>query len=152
MALEGLREALADSSKACQETTLATAIALSSYRIISGDVSAWRIHLGGARDIILHRHQTGNLHPVHNTITAFLLKWFAHLYVIAGASGHTHKKHNYDSAVSLIEEVIETNLPNRSSEFDTFTGFTSHLFPLLLRIGKLAQQEYVATQKGSDDY
>jgi hypothetical protein len=147
MTLEGLRKALAVPSEASQDTTLATAIALSSYNIISSDVAYWRVHLGGAREIILHRRRTGTLPTQESNITAFLLKWFAYLDVIAGASGLTLKEHNYDSAVSLIEDVTENPRVDswEPSKFDTFTGFTARLLPLLLRIGKLAHQQRVAS-------
>jgi Fungal specific transcription factor domain len=152
MTLAGLRKALANPSEASQETTLATAIALSSYNIISSDVALWRVHLGGAREIILHRRRTGSLNHRDNSITAFLLKWFAYLDVIAGASGLTLKEHNYDSAVSLIEDVTETHRADswEPSKFDTFTGFTSRLLPLLLRIGKLAHDQRVAALDNID--
>jgi hypothetical protein len=145
--LGGLRKALDNPSEASQDTTLATAIALSSYNIISSDVSHWRMHLDGAREIILHRRRTAN-RPLHeSSIRVFLFKWFAYLDVIAGASGLTLKEHNYDSAVSLIEDVTENHRTEswEPSKFDTFTGFTSRLLPLLLRIGKLAHQKRVAS-------
>jgi hypothetical protein len=145
--LQGLRKALDNPSEASQDTTLATAIALSSYNIISSDVSTWRMHLDGAREIILHRRRTEN-RPLHeNSIRSFLFKWFAYLDVIAGASGLTLKAQNYDSAVSLIEDVTENHRTEswEPSKFDTFTGFTSRLLPLLLRIGKLAHQKRVAS-------
>jgi hypothetical protein len=152
MTLVGLRKALENPSEASQETTLATAIALSSYNIISSDVALWRVHLGGAREIILLRRRTGSLNHRENSITAFLLKWFAYLDVIAGASGRTLKEHNYDSAVSLIEDVTETPRTDswERSKFDTFTGFTSRLLPLLLRIGKLVQDQRVAPRNNID--
>jgi hypothetical protein len=148
--LEGLRRALDDSTEASEDTTLATAIALSSYNIISADVSHWRMHLDGARDIILHRRATRPLHE--NSIGTFLSKWFAYLDVIAGASGLTLKEHNYESAVSLIEDVTETHRTEswEPSKFDTFTGFTSRLLPLLLRIGKLAHQKRVGSHTNLD--
>jgi len=152
MTLGGLRKALANPTEASQDTTLATAIALSSYNIISSDVTTWRIHLDGAREIILHRRRTGTLPARESSITAFLLKWFAYLDVIAGASGLTLKEHNYDSAVSLIEDVTDDHRTEHwePSKFDTFTGFTSRLLPLLLRIGKLAQQKRVAAHNNID--
>ena len=148
--LEGLRRALDDPTEASQDTTLATAIALSSYNIISSDVSHWRMHLDGARDIILHRRATRPIHE--NSVTTFLSKWFAYLDVIAGASGLTLKEHNYESAVSLIEDVTETHRPEswEPPKFDTFTGFTSRLLPLLLRIGKLAHQKRLAARINID--
>jgi Fungal specific transcription factor domain len=150
--LEGLRKALADPSEASQDTTLATAIALSSYNIISSDVSHWRMHLDGAREIILHRRRTGTRPFRESSIRTFLSKWFAYLDVIAGASGLTLKEHNYDSAVALIEDVTEN--PRKESwepsKFDTFTGFTSRLLPLLLRIGKLAHQKRFSAQMNID--
>lgn len=148
--LEGLRKALDDATEASQDTTLATAIALSSYNIISSDVSYWRMHLDGARDIILHRRATRPLHE--SSIATFLSKWFAYLDVIAGASGLTLKEHNYESAVSLIEDVTQTHRTEswEPSKFDTFTGFTSRLLPLLLRIGKLAHQKRVGAHLNLD--
>jgi len=145
--LGGLRKALDDPSEASQDTTLATAIALSSYNIISSDVTHWRMHLDGAREIILHRRRTASRPFYESSIRAFLSKWFAYLDVIAGTSGLTLKEHNYDSAVSLIEDVSENRRTEswEPSKFDTFTGFTSRLLPLLLRIGKLAHQKRVAS-------
>jgi hypothetical protein len=108
------------------------------------------MHLDGARDIILHRRATRPLHE--SSIATFLSKWFAYLDVIAGASGLTLKEHNYESAVSLIEDVTETHRTEswEPSKFDTFTGFTSRLLPLLLRIGKLAHQKRVGAHLNRD--
>ena len=150
--LEGLRKALDDPTEASQDTSLATAIALSSYNIISADVSHWRMHLDGAREIILHRRRTAT-RPFHeSSVRTFLFKWFAYLDVIAGASGLTLKEHNYESAVSLIEDVTESHRTEswEPSKFDTFTGFTSRLLPLLLRIGKLAQNKRVTAHLNID--
>lgn len=147
--LGGLRKALSDPNEALKDTTLATAIALSSYNIIASDVSYWRVHLDGARDIILH-HRRNSSRPLHeSSIRAFLCKWFAYLDVIAGASGLTLKEHNYESAVSLIEDVTDNNRHTSASTYepskiDMFTGLPSKLLPLLLRIGKLAHQKRVA--------
>jgi hypothetical protein len=150
--LEGLRKALDDPAEAIQDTTLATAIALSSYNIISSDVSHWRMHLDGAREIILHRRRTETGPSREVSVRSFLFKWFAYLDVIAGASGLTLKEHNYESAVELIEDVTETKLHNvwEPAKVDTFTGFTQRLLPLLLRIGKLAHQKRVAARMGID--
>lgn len=150
--LGGLRRALDNPSEASQDTTLATAIALSSYNIISSDVQHWRMHLDGAREIILHRRRTAP-RPLHeSSIRTFLFKWFAYLDVIAGASGLTLKEHNYDSAKSLIEDVTDTNRGEHLglTKFDTFTGFTARLLPLLLRIGKLAHQKRMASRMNID--
>ena len=150
--LEGLRKALDNPTEASQDTSLATAIALSSYNIISSDVSHWRMHLDGAREIILHHRRTATRPLQESSIRAFLFKWFAYLDVIAGASGLTLKEHNYESAVSLIEDVTESPRPEswESSKVDTFTGFTSRLLPLLLRIGKLADQKRDASHINID--
>jgi hypothetical protein len=93
---------------------------------------------------------TGNLAHRESTITTFLLKGFAYLDVIARASGLTLKEHNYDSAVSLIEDVTENHRTDslEPSKFDTFTGFTSRLLPLLLRIRKVAQDQRLAMNHG----
>jgi Fungal specific transcription factor domain len=150
--LEGLRKALDNPAEACQDTTLATAIALSSYNIISSDVSHWRMHLDGAREIILHRRRTETSPSREVSVRSFLFKWFAYLDVIAGASGLTLKEHNYESAVELIEDVTETKANSlwAPAKVDTFTGFTQRLLPLLLRIGKLAHQKRVAARMGID--
>jgi hypothetical protein len=150
--LEGLRKALDDPTEASRDTSLATAIALSSYNIISSDVSHWRMHLGGAREIILH-HRRMATRPLHeSSVRTFLFKWFAYLDVIAGVSGLTLKEHNYESAVSLIEDVTEHPRPEpwEPSKFDTFSGFTSRLLPLLLRIGKLAHEKRTAESANID--
>jgi hypothetical protein len=150
--LSGLRKALDNPTEASQDTTLATAIALSSYNIISSDVQHWRMHLDGAREIILHRRRTSPK-PIHeSSIHTFLFKWFAYLDVIAGASGLTLKEHNYDSAVSLIEDVTDTKGHESLglAEIDRFTGFTASLLPILLRIGKLAHEKRTASRKGID--
>jgi len=150
--LEGLRKALADPEEANQDTTLATAIALSSYNIISSDVQHWRMHLDGARELILHRRRIATTPLREDRRRSFLFKWFAYLDVIAGASGLTLKEHNYDSAVSLIEDVTDTpRSPTwEPSTFDTFTGFTERLLPMLLRIGKLAHEKRVAERNFID--
>lgn len=150
--LEGLRKALDDPAEAIQDTTLATAIALSSYNIISSDVSHWRMHLDGAREIILHRRRSETGPSREVSVRSFLFKWFAYLDVIAGASGLTLKEHNYESAVELIQDVTETKPQTvwEPAKVDTFTGFTQRLLPLLLRIGKLAHQKRVAARMGID--
>ena len=149
--LEGLRKALDNPAEACEDTTLATAIALSSYNIISSDVSHWRMHLDGAREIILHRRRTETSPSREVSVRSFLFKWFAYLDVIAGASGLTLKEHNYDSAVELIEDVTESKKHVwEPAKVDTFTGFTQRLLPLLLRIGKLVHQKRVAARMGID--
>jgi len=150
--LSGLRKALDNPTEASHDTTLATAIALSSYNIISADVQHWRMHLDGAREIILHRRRTAPRALHESSIRTFLFKWFAYLDVIAGASGLTLKEHNYDSAVSLIEDVTDTKDHDSLglTKFDTFTGFTATLLPILLRIGKLAHEKRMAFRNDID--
>lgn len=151
MTLEGLRKAVGNPEEASKDTTLATAITLSSYNIISSDVSHWRMHLDGAREIILHRRRTER-RPSDERVRSFLFKWFAYLDVIAGASGLTLKDQNCESAVSIIEDVTENhhNQNWQPSRLDTFTGFTARLLPILLRIGRLAHQKRIASQNGID--
>jgi len=140
-ALGGLRKALLEE---CQDTTLATVIALSLHSIISGHNNHWRTHLDGAREIILHRGTTAT-RPLHECRTlAFLFKLFSYLYIVAGTSGQSLQI-DYDNsaaAVLFFEDITENGKP---SKFDTFPGFTSGLLPLLYRICRLAHTKRVVS-------
>jgi len=145
----GLSAALDDPMEASRDITLATSLLLASYYTISSDVTHWRMHLHGARDIILHGRRTAGSSYISETIRRWLFKWFAHLDVITGTCCLTLKEPNYTSAVSLIEYV--TDVKNDGTErgiggiFDTQTGFASKLPALILRIGRLVHEKLVAT-------
>ncbi|KAK5062641.1 hypothetical protein LTR84_004714 [Exophiala bonariae] len=156
-ALAGLRAAVSDHSSAHKMETISTALALCTSDVISGDLSMWRTHLQGVKNLLfsaIRRDNSGNGNTCNNsssntehfhsrsltstlTITdptqLFLMKWFATLDIFAGVSGlrkSTIPDGHYWSSTT----------PDRSRGYvDEFMGYSLELMPLLAKIGRMAR-------------
>nr|KAK5438804.1 hypothetical protein LTR18_008239 [Exophiala xenobiotica] len=156
-ALAGLRAAVSDHSSAHKMETISTALALCTSDVISGDLSMWRTHLQGVKNLLfsaIARDNDGNgnttngssssIEDFHRssltstlTITdptqLFLMKWFATLDIFAGISGlrkSTLPDGHYWSS---------TTADYSQGYVDEFTGYSLELMPLLAKIGRMAR-------------
>ncbi|KIW19451.1 hypothetical protein PV08_00023 [Exophiala spinifera] len=156
-ALAGLREAVSDQSSVHKMETISTALALCTSDVISGDLSMWRMHLQGVKNLLFSaiqretnsEHSTGDgsssdlelFHPrsLASTLTItdptqlFLMKWFATLDIFAGVSGlgkSTIPDGHYWSSTT----------PDHCRGYvDEFMGCSLELMPLLAKIGRMAR-------------
>jgi hypothetical protein len=144
--LKGLQGALASTTEARVDTTLATTMSLLLHDIISNDKRHWRIHLSGAREIIAYRHRNGYLSLQGSEILTFLVKWFTYLNVIAGTTSRNINEFNdYPASVPLYEDHDDGDNTESwdSPKFDILRGLRSQVLPVFRRISKLAQQRRV---------
>jgi hypothetical protein len=156
-ALAGLRAAVSDQSSAHRMETISTALALCTSDVISGDLSMWRTHLQGVKNLLfsaIRRDNNGNrstgsgsspgsehfhTRSLASTLTItdptqlFLMKWFATLDIFAGISGlrkSTIPDGHYWSSTT----------PDHSRGYvDEFMGYSLELMPLLAKIGRMAR-------------
>ncbi|KAI1614231.1 fungal-specific transcription factor domain-containing protein [Exophiala viscosa] len=149
-ALAGLRAAVNDHNSAHKMETISTALALCTSDVISGDLSMWRTHLQGVKNLLfsaIRRDKNGNgsssstqdSHSLTSILTItdptqlFLMKWFATLDIFAGVSGlrkSTIPDGHYWSSTT----------PDHSRGYvDEFTGYSIELMPLLAKIGRMAR-------------
>jgi hypothetical protein len=156
-ALAGLRAAVSDQSSAHKMETISTALALCTSDVISGDLSMWRTHLEGVKNLLfsaIRRDNNGNrstgsgsssgsenfhTRSLASTLTItdptqlFLMKWFATLDIFAGISGlrkSTIPDGHYWSSTT----------PDHSRGYvDEFMGYSLELMPLLAKIGRMAR-------------
>lgn len=135
-----LSKALGSQESSTSDTTLATAIMLCSYEIISPGAfdATWQVHLSAARKILLNRPAETRLN--RNPFSFFLIRWFAYLDVLGSLSG--------EQSQPLIPESYWT--PNPDDEVphgfqdddtvDCVLGFTTRCVAILAKIGELARQ------------
>lgn len=156
-ALAGLRAAVSDPNSAHKMETISTALALCTSDVISGDLSMWRTHLQGVKNLLFSairrdnngscstgsgsssgsRHFQTRLLGSALTITdptqLFLMKWFATLDIFAGVSGlrkSTIPDGHYWSSTT----------PDHSRGYvDEFMGYSLELMPLLAKIARMAR-------------
>lgn len=156
-ALAGLRTAVSDHSSAHKMETISTALALCTSDVISGDLSMWRTHLQGVKNLLFSaitrdNGEGGNASDGHSssikdfhrssltsalTITdptqLILMKWFAALDIFAGVSGlgkSTLPDGHYWSS---------TTTDYSRGYVDDFLGYSLELMPLLAKIGRMAR-------------
>lgn len=111
----GLAEAI--TRNAVSETTVASALVISTAEVIGGDTSRWLLHLEGAGHLINH---LGPSKLLQTTDGAFLLRYFAYHDIMASLS--TRRRTMVDGAYW----VQDFNATVRSA--DSFVGLAHHIF------------------------
>ncbi|KAL7273129.1 hypothetical protein RUND412_004038 [Rhizina undulata] len=138
--VRSLQVSLNHPDKGKSDATLATAIMLSSYQIISPapfDLPGltWQTHLSAARKIIMARGGASGMHS-RDKVSYFLVRWFAYLDLLGSLSGR-------DNDEPLFSGKYWTNDDGDESEeysVDCFFGFTSRGVSILAKIGELAKR------------
>lgn len=138
--VRSLNEALGSPKDATSDASLATAIMLASYQIVSPNPFAangltWQVHLDAARRIIAQRGGAQGMHS-GDTVSYFLVRWFAYLDLLGRLSGR-------EIDVPLFSEKYWTNdSGNEAEEYtvDCFFGFTTRCVSILAKIGELARR------------
>ena len=111
----GIAEAI--TKNAVSETTVASALLISTAEVIGGDTSRWLVHLEGAGHLINH---LGPSKLLKTTDGAFLLRYFAYHDMMASLS--TRRRTIVDGAYW----VQDFNAAVRSP--DSFVGLGHHIF------------------------
>jgi len=127
---------------ATSDASLATAIMLASYQIVSPNPFAssgltWQLHLNAARRIIVSRGGAQSMHS-GDTVSYFLVRWFAYLDLLGRLSGR-----EIDEPVLSGSGKYWTNdNEDERAEYavDCFFGFTTRCVAILHSIGELARQ------------
>jgi len=136
-----LHQSLNDENEQKSIATLATALTLCSYEIISpnpfADGVTWQIHLNAARRIILARGGAQEMHS-RDSISFFLSRWFAYLDVLGSFSSKNNEKPLFTGKYWTVDEEDTDGMADFS--VDCFFGFTNRFIGLLTRIGELARQ------------
>lgn len=141
--VRSLQTSLDDPVAAKSDSTLATAIMLSSYQIISpnpfittGLNITWQTHLSAARKIILARGGAQGMHS-RDKVSYFLVRWFAYLDLLGSLSGR-----EIDEPFFSGKYWTNDDGDDEQEEFsvDCFFGFTGRCVSVLAKIGELARQ------------
>lgn len=141
--VRSLQASLDDPVAAKSDSTLATAIMLSSYQIISpnpfnmaGLNITWQTHLSAARKIILARGGAQGMHS-RDKVSYFLVRWFAYLDLLGSLSGR-----EIDEPFFSGKYWTNDDEEDEQEEFsvDCFFGFTGRCVSILAKIGELARQ------------
>lgn len=139
--VRSLHSSLDNPEDAKSDSTLATAIMLSSYQIISPNPFSmsgltWQTHLSAARKIILARGGAQGMHS-RDKVSYFLVRWFAYLDLLGSLSGR-------DTEEPIFSGKYWTNDDGEgeAEEYavDCFFGFTSRCVSILAKIGELARR------------
>lgn len=153
--IQSLHASLGDPVGAKSDSTLATAIMLSSYQIISPNPLSiggltWQTHLSAARKIILSRGGAEGMHS-RDKVSYFLVRWFAYLDLLGSLSGR-------DTEEPVFSGKYWTNDDgeDEAEEYlvDCFFGFTSRCVSILAKIGALARRVEVLKREyaGMQEY
>ncbi|KAK6538126.1 hypothetical protein TWF694_011008 [Orbilia ellipsospora] len=136
-----LNQSLNNEEELKSNATLATAIMLCSYEIISpnafGEGVTWQIHLDAARKIILARGGAKEMRSC-DPVSFFLSRWFAYLDVLGSFSNNN--KNNTTLLFSGKYWTVDDDDDMIDFSVDCFFGFTNRFIGLLTCIGELAQQ------------
>lgn len=140
--VRSLGVALNHPEDATSDASLATAIMLASYQIVSPNPFAssgltWQTHLNAARGIIVSRGGAQGMHS-GDTVSYFLVRWFAYLDLLGRLSGR-----EIDEPVLSDSGKYWTNdndEPLAEFSVDCFFGFTTRCVAILHKIGELARQ------------
>ncbi|EPS42256.1 hypothetical protein H072_3807 [Dactylellina haptotyla CBS 200.50] len=139
-----LHQSLNDQEELKSNATLATAIMLCSYEIISPNVYAegisWRIHLDAARKIILARGGAKEMRS-RDPVSFFLSRWFAYLDVLGSFSSNNNKNNTtplFSGKYWTVDEEEDDLMVDFS--VDCFFGFTNRFIGLLTCVGELAHE------------
>lgn len=140
--VRSLHASLDDPTDAKSDSTLATAIMLSSYQIISPNPFhmnglTWQTHLSAARRIILARGGAQGMHS-RDKVSYFLVRWFAYLDLLGSLSGREIDEPFFSGKYWTNDDVED----DEQEEFsvDCFFGFTGRCVSILAKIGELARQ------------
>ncbi|KAF3916700.1 hypothetical protein ABW20_dc0106096 [Dactylellina cionopaga] len=143
-----LNRSLNDENEQKSNATLATAIMLCSYEIISPNFFAegitWQIHLDAARKIILARGGAKEMHS-RDPVSFFLSRWFAYLDVLGSFSSSNNNNNNKNNTTPLFTGkywTVDEEDVDRMTDFsvDCFFGFTNRFIGLLTCVGELARE------------
>jgi hypothetical protein len=126
---------------ATSDASLATAIMLASYQIVSPNPFAssgltWQMHLNAARRIIVSRGGAQGMHS-GDTVSYFLIRWFAYLDLLGRLSGRESDEPIFYSAGKYWTNDNEDEQAEYS--VDCFFGFTTRCVAILHNIGELAR-------------
>lgn len=139
--VRSLHASLDNPVDAKSDSTLATAIMLSSYQIISPNPFhmsglTWQTHLSAARKIILARGGAQGMHS-RDKVSYFLVRWFAYLDLLGSLSGR-----EIDEPFFSGKYWTNDDGDDEQEEFsvDCFFGFTGRCVSILAKIGELARQ------------
>ncbi|KAF3930940.1 hypothetical protein ABW19_dt0209148 [Dactylella cylindrospora] len=151
-AFRHLHQSLNDENEQKSNATLATAIMLCSYEIISPNSFAegitWQIHLNAARKIILTRGGAKEMHS-RDPVSFFLSRWFAYLDVLGSFSSKNNVKPLFTGKYWTVDEEDVDGMADFS--VDCFFGFTSRFIGLLTRIWELARQSDDEKQRFAEE-
>lgn len=167
-AMDGLLKALKDKETSSSDTTLSAVLLLSSYKLFCMKQSRWKIHLKGARQILLRKGmakpfqsiKAGRLPALdrESNVTFFLARWFAYFDVIGSLS----------CPLLPTSEEITDYLKNRSSdngidynnhalslgshEIDPFLGFDINILPYLSELVSLIKETSIILSCSGNPY
>lgn len=140
--VRSLNVALNHPEGATSDASLATAIMLASYQIVSPNPFAasgltWQTHLNAARGIIVSRGGAQGMHS-GDTVSYFLVRWFAYLDLL----GRLSCREIDEPVLSDSGKYWTNDTDEEGAEFsvDCFFGFTTRCVSILHSIGELARQ------------
>ncbi|KAK6344070.1 hypothetical protein TWF696_007716 [Orbilia brochopaga] len=137
-AFRHLSKSLTDKDEHMSNATLATAVMLCSYEIVSPNQFAqsinWQVHLEAARKIILARGGPDEMRS-RDPVSFFLSRWFAYLDVLGSFS-------NKNNTTPLFTGKFWSADADRTEELsvDCFFGFSNRYVGLLTRVVELSKQ------------
>ncbi|RVD81027.1 uncharacterized protein DFL_008905 [Arthrobotrys flagrans] len=140
-----LHQSLNDEEEQKSNATLATAIMLCSYEIISPNPFAegitWQVHLEAARKIILARGGAKEMRS-RDPVSFFLSRWFAYLDILGYFSVNDNNKNNTIPLLAGQYWTVDEEELGMMADFsvDCFFGFTNRYIGLLTRVGELMRQ------------
>jgi len=147
-AVSSLNKSLNDEVKQKSDTTLATAIMLCSYEIISPNSFArgitWQTHLAAVRKIIMARGGVQGI-TSKDEVPYFLLRWFAYLDVFGSLGGKSSQHPLFNGNYWIVTDDDGTS----ELTVDCFFGFTNRYISLLAQVSELVhrcdvqKEEYV---------
>jgi hypothetical protein len=140
--VRSLNVALNHPAGATSDASLATAIMLASYQIVSPNPFAssgltWQTHLDAARRIIVSRGGVQGMHS-GDTVSYFLVRWFAYLDLLGRLSGREIDEPVLSDSGKYWINDNEDELAEFS--VDCFFGFTTRCVAILHKIGELARR------------
>lgn len=140
--VRSLTIALNNPQDATSDASLATAIMLASYQIVSPNPFAasgltWQMHLDAARKIIVSRGGAQGMHS-GDTVSYFLGRWFAYLDLLGRLSGREIDEPIFNGSGKYWTNDNEDEQAEYS--VDCFFGFTTRCVSILHSIAELARQ------------
>lgn len=138
--VRSLNVALNHREDATSDASLATAIMLASYQIVSPDPYAqcgvtWRDHLEAARRIIVSRGGAQGMHSGEQ-VSYFLVRWFAYLDLVGRLSGREIDEPIFSGKYWTTDNEAEED----EHSVNCFFGFTTRCVSILANICELARK------------